>query len=182
MEQCEHEIYLVTVGIREKARSEALIEMAREEEDIASQQVAEPHVGKSKRISSKERVSMLEDKFECPKDNTGDVVGRLDVMDTRLDGLESMGDKIREDVNLDINEAIEGVDKKGDAFQVMLDALRKEMQAKIEKLEIELDVCKVALNDAARTWMFKENPSTGYAKPRNNHPRKDEKKPLKCYL
>ncbi|KAL4271581.1 hypothetical protein GQ457_13G010830 [Hibiscus cannabinus] len=74
-----------------------------------------------------------------------DAVERLDVVDDRLEELENKGDELKDDVNTAINKAFEGMEKQGSAFQDALATLREEMQAKITKLETELEVCKLAI-------------------------------------
>ncbi|KAK8530687.1 hypothetical protein V6N12_013192 [Hibiscus sabdariffa] len=96
----------------------------------------ETRATKAKRASSRDRMSTLEDKVECLEDGARDAVEKLDVVDGRLDELETKGDELKDDVNIAINKAMEDVDKKGDAFQVALAALREELQGKIEKLEV----------------------------------------------
>ncbi|KAK9016578.1 hypothetical protein V6N11_079073 [Hibiscus sabdariffa] len=105
----------------------------------------ETRATKAKRASSRDRMSTLEDKVERLEDGARDAVEKLDVVDGRLDELETKGDELKDDVNIAINKAMEDVDKKGDAFQVALAALREELQGKIEKLELELVVCKTTI-------------------------------------
>ncbi|KAK8578871.1 hypothetical protein V6N12_069215 [Hibiscus sabdariffa] len=79
---------------------------------------------KAKRANSRDRMSTLEDKVERLEENTRDDVERLDVVDCHLEELETMGDELKDDFNLAINKAIDGVDEKEDAFQVAIIALR----------------------------------------------------------
>ncbi|KAK8513234.1 hypothetical protein V6N12_037725 [Hibiscus sabdariffa] len=84
----------------------------------------ETRTTKAKRASSRDRMSMLEDKFERLEDGTGDAVEKLNVVDGRLDELETKGDKLKDNINLAINKEIEDMDKKRVAFQVALAALQ----------------------------------------------------------
>ncbi|KAK8564621.1 hypothetical protein V6N12_058204 [Hibiscus sabdariffa] len=97
----------------------------------------ETKVTKAKMVNSRDQMSMLEDKVERLRDNTRGAIERLDVMDDCLDKLETKRDELKDEFNLVVNREVKDVEKKGDVFQVALVALREEMQAKIEKLEIE---------------------------------------------
>ncbi|KAK8586223.1 hypothetical protein V6N13_130744 [Hibiscus sabdariffa] len=102
----------------------------------------------------------VESRVTSLKSSVKDVVEKLDVVDDRLDELENKGDELKEDVNTAINKAMEDVDKQGAAFHDALAALRQEMQAKITKLETELEVCKVAIAHGAGSKEPKKSSKT----------------------
>ena len=96
----------------------------------------ETRAAKAKRASSRDRLSSLEDKVERLEGNMGDSVERLDAVEGRVDELET-NRALNENVNAALNQLSDSSEKKGDAFQAALIALKEEFQAKIEKLEIE---------------------------------------------
>ncbi|KAK8512380.1 hypothetical protein V6N12_037380 [Hibiscus sabdariffa] len=105
----------------------------------------ETRATKAKRASSRDRLSMLEDKVERLEDGLRDAGERLDVVDGRLSELESKGDEFKDDVNIAFNKVMEDVEKGGEPFQVALAALKEELQAKFAMFEVELAVCKTTI-------------------------------------
>ncbi|KAK9005239.1 hypothetical protein V6N11_042682 [Hibiscus sabdariffa] len=102
----------------------------------------------------------VESRVTSLESSVKDVVEKLDVVDDRLDELENKGDELKEDVNTAINKAMEDVGKQGAVFHDALAALRQEMQAKITKLETELEVCKVAIAHGAGSKEPKKSSKT----------------------
>ncbi|KAK9045814.1 hypothetical protein V6N11_051719 [Hibiscus sabdariffa] len=64
----------------------------------------ETRATKAKRASSRDQMSTLEDKVERLEGGARDAIERLDVVDGRLDELESKGDELKDDVNIAINK------------------------------------------------------------------------------
>ncbi|KAK8524990.1 hypothetical protein V6N12_029840 [Hibiscus sabdariffa] len=121
--------------------------MAREEGDVAVQNVVEASVGKATRKSLRDVKTTLGKKVDEFTESMKGAQGVLELKNRHQGKHDSLGDELNggmqvlEDrMSSLLNQVVEDASKQSNAIEVMVVALRREMLAEVKQLKIELDV------------------------------------------